>query len=66
VANAIYFNQYAPPPQPRAGNLIYVDGFSLGGSTFDNMIKNGEDVNTALRKWEEGINALFETAKAAK
>ena len=66
AANAIYFNQYAPPPPKRAANLIFVDGFSLGGSTFDTMIKNGDDVNTTLRKWEEGINALFEKAKAAK
>jgi hypothetical protein len=29
------------------------------------MIKTGEDVNTTLRKWEEGINKLFE-AKAAQ
>jgi multiple sugar transport system substrate-binding protein len=65
VANAIYFNEFAPPPPPRAANLLYVDGFSLSGSIFDNMIKTGEDVNTTLRKWEEGINKLFE-AKAAQ
>jgi len=54
VRNAIYAHDYAEPPQARDGHLIYVD-IGGGGKFFDDMIKNGEDVNTTLRKWNEDI-----------
>jgi multiple sugar transport system substrate-binding protein len=66
VMNAIYYNNYANPPASRDPQLTYVDGMSKAGTYFTDMLKNGEDTNTTLRKWEEDLNQQIAAAKAAK
>lgn len=62
--NALFYYPDAPPSEPRASQLtdVSVDF----GNSFDTMIKEKGDSNTALRSFEEKINQAIEAAKAAK
>lgn len=61
---AVYANKYAPPPPARANGLTFVDGSSKMRTAFVDMLKNNEDINTALRKAEEAIKQDIAAAKA--
>ncbi|CAG7608169.1 hypothetical protein PAESOLCIP111_01033 [Paenibacillus solanacearum] len=59
---AIYFLKDAPASEPRADGLTSVDvNFT---STFNKLVKEGLDVNTALRQLEEDRNNAIKTAKS--
>ncbi|RKN61938.1 ABC transporter substrate-binding protein [Paenibacillus ginsengarvi] len=65
VYNSLYYNNYADAPKPRAPGVVVITGDS-GSTFFENMLKNGEDINTALRKWGEDIDKKVTAAKEAK
>jgi multiple sugar transport system substrate-binding protein len=61
---AVFYNKSALPPDPRAANLVSY-GVNLG-RVFDLILKEGKDVNTALRTVEEESNQKINELKAAK
>lgn len=61
---AVFYNNYAPPAPIRAAGLKFVDVAGVPGNTFDKMLKEGTDINTALREADESINKTITEAKA--
>lgn len=61
---AVYYNKYASAPPARKNGLTFVDGSSKMRTVFLDMLKQNEDVNTALRKADEIIRQDIAAAKA--
>lgn len=61
---AVFYNKYASPAPIRDVGLTFVDVAGVPGNTFDAMLKNGTDINTALRQAEESIEKSITDAKA--
>ena len=60
---ALYYNKFAPIPPANEKLALLVNASSIVQSEFAAMIKNGTDVNTALRQADEKINQAITTAK---
>ncbi|CAG7657624.1 ABC transporter substrate-binding protein [Paenibacillus allorhizosphaerae] len=60
---ALYYNKFAPIPPANEKLAPLVNAASVVQSEFAAMIKNGTDVNTALRQADEKINQAITTAK---
>lgn len=61
--DALFYNEYAMPPAPRADNLIYYKA-ATHFNDFTEMITKNLDVNTTLRQIDEKINKGIQEAKA--
>lgn len=61
---AVFYNRYAAPAPIRDASLTFADVAGVPGNTFDKMLKNNSDINSALREAEETINKALTDAKA--
>ncbi|WP_028551973.1 ABC transporter substrate-binding protein [Paenibacillus sp. UNC451MF] len=61
---AVFYNEFAPSPPMNGKMAPLVNASSILQGEFANMIKNGGDVNTALRQADEKINQAITTAKS--
>ncbi|MDF2724455.1 MAG: extracellular solute-binding protein family 1, partial [Paenibacillus sp.] len=61
--DALFYNEYAMPPAPRADRLIYYNANAHFGD-FTEMISKNLDVNTTLRQIDEKINKGIQEEKA--
>ncbi|MFE5319357.1 ABC transporter substrate-binding protein [Paenibacillus sp. NPDC056579] len=61
---AVFYNKYAPPAPIREKGTTFVDVSGIPGNTFDAMLKNGTDINSALRQAEESIEKSIADVKA--
>ncbi|MDQ1909042.1 extracellular solute-binding protein [Paenibacillus sp. GD4] len=60
---SIFYNKFAAAPPANANLAPLVNASSILQTEFFTMIKNGTDINTALRQADEKINQAIVTAK---
>ncbi|TVY05604.1 ABC transporter substrate-binding protein [Paenibacillus cremeus] len=61
---AVFYNKFAPMPPANAKMAPLVNASSILQGEFVAMIKNGSDINTALRTAEDKINQAITSAKS--